>query len=97
MIDVSNMNTKKRIRTVGVNERGQLVIPEDIRKDFGIKGTTTLVMIEKGREIILRKESDVLETLESDDKFWKALSGASMAKAWEKEDEIWDRLYEEGK
>ena len=87
---------KRRIRTVSVNERGQIVIPEDIRRDFGIAGDTTLVMIEREKEIVLRKESEVLNAIE-EDKFWKSLSQASMAKAWSKEDEIWGKIYEGSK
>lgn len=80
----------KKIRTVSVNERGQLVIPEDIRKEFGISGGTTLVMIKTGGELVLKKESEVIEAIE--DKFWSALSSKAMAGAWGKEDEIWDKL-----
>ena len=79
-----------KIRTVRVNERGQLVIPEDIRKDFGIKGSTTLVLIENNGEIVIKKESEVFAALE--DKFWKALSQTSIKRAWSKEDEVWDKI-----
>ena len=91
---MTNMNVKK-IRTVNVNERGQIVIPEDVRKDFGIEGTATLVLIERKGEIVLRKESDVLEAIEDEDIFWKFLSKESMRRAWNKEDEVWDKIYKE--
>ena len=80
----------RKIRAVKVNERGQVVIPEDIRKDFGILNNSVLIMIEKGDELVLKKESEVFAAL--DDKFWGALSHASMKKAWGKEDEIWDKV-----
>lgn len=89
-----NMNIKK-LRTVSLNERGQIVIPEDIRNDFGLKGATTLVIIEKEGEIVLKKELDVLEAIENDDKFWKVLSREAMKRAWGKEDEIWDKVYKD--
>ena len=89
MINTNDLKTKK-LRTVSVNERGQLVIPEDIRKDFGIKGSTTLVMIETGGELVLRKESEVIAAVE--DKFWSALSRLAMRDAWGKDDEVWDKL-----
>ncbi len=88
------MKTVQKIRTVKVNERGQVVIPEDVRKDFGIKEGTTLVFIEKGGELAIRKESDVFMALE--DKFWKTLSRDSLKKAWSKEDEVWDKVAELG-
>ncbi len=87
------MNNKKkgRIRTVAVNERGQIVIPEDIRKDFDIENATTLVIIERNGELIIKKESEVLNALD-EDAFWKAVSRESLKRAWDKEDEIWDKI-----
>jgi AbrB family looped-hinge helix DNA binding protein len=82
----------QRLRTVTVNERGQIVIPEEIRKDFGIGKNTTLAMIEREGEIVLRKESTVIAEI-GEDKFWRALTKEAMKKAWEKEDKIWDKIY----
>lgn len=85
-------NEKKgRIRTVAVNERGQIVIPEDIRKELGIEGADTLVLIEKGGEIVIKKESDVLSAMD-EDAFWRAVSRESMKRMWEKEDNVWDKI-----
>lgn len=83
-------NSNKKIRTVKVNDRGQIVIPEDVRRDFGISGSTVLVMVEKGDELVLKRESEVFEALE--DRFWKRLSGASLRRAWGSEDEVWDKI-----
>lgn len=93
------MNNKKtgKIRTVSVNERGQIVIPEDIRKDFGIENSSTLVLIERKGEIVLRKEEDVIEVVETEDKFWKSLSSEAMKNSWDKEDSVWDKIYKEGR
>lgn len=83
----------KKLRTVNLNERGQIVIPEDVRKDFGLDKATTLVLIEKKGEIVLKKESDVLNAIEGEDRFWNALQGEAIKKAWSKEDEVWDKIY----
>lgn len=90
-----NSTNSKRIRTVTVNERGQIVIPEEVRKDFGIHKDTTLVLIERKKELILKKESDVLRRIEDEDKFWKEMSRESLKKAWSKEDDVWDEIYKE--
>lgn len=82
---------KKRIRTVSVNERGQIVIPEDIRKGMGIDSDTTLVLIEQGEEIVLKKESAVLAALD-EDIFWKGIAAKSLENAWDKEDAVWDKI-----
>src|SRR3989338_4213812 len=84
--------TSRRIRTVSVNERGQLVIPEDIRRDFGIKGNSTLVLVESSEGLVLKKESEVLEALDSI--FWEALSKKALQNAWSKEDEVWGKIAE---
>ena len=91
MINKINMKPEQKIRTVKVNERGQIVIPEEIRKDFGISSSTTLVLIEKNDSLVLRKEQDVLH--HEDDSFWKALSKKSLVDAWGEEDNIWDTIY----
>ncbi len=84
-------NKKSRIRTVNVNERGQIVIPEDIRRDLGIVDSTTLVMIEKEGEILIRKESDVISALD-DDLFWKSVARESLERAWSEEDGTWNKI-----
>ena len=84
--------TSRRIRTVSVNERGQLVIPEDIRRDFGIKGNSTLVLLEYSEGLVLKKESEVFEALDSI--FWEALSKKALRNAWSREDEVWDKIAE---
>ena len=86
-----------KLRTVSVNERGQIVIPEDIRKDFGIDENTTLVMIERGEELVIKKETDILSALENEDKFWRTLSNNVLPKMWSEEDKIWDKIYEANK
>lgn len=82
-----------RIRTVKVNDRGQLVIPEDVREDLHIEGNTTLVLIERGDEIVLRKEADVLQDLEEP---WRQVSRDALLRAWSAEDDAWDAHYVPG-
>lgn len=88
---MNKTDIKEKLRTVNISNRGQLVVPEDIRKDLGIRGEATLVLIEKHGEIVLKKESDVLRALE--DIFWKRLSEEAIKRAWVKEDEIWDNIF----
>ena len=49
------------MRTVVANERGQIVIPDEIRKDMGIGKGTALVLVQKGSEIIIKLEREFLE------------------------------------
>ena len=81
------------MRTISLNERGQIVIPEDIRKDFGMGRDTTLVLIERDNEIVLRMESDILKILDDEHGFWRKLQREAIKNAWSKEDEIWDKVF----
>lgn len=94
---INMKDIKFKLRTVSVNERGQVVIPEDVRKDFGIENKSTLVLIERKNEIVLKRESDILETIENEDRFWANLSKHSMKRAWSKEDAVWDEIYSKTK
>ena len=89
---MNKANLKEKIRTVNISNRGQLVVPEDIRKDMGIEGETTLVLIEKRGEIVIKKESEVLKEIEGEDMIWRRLSQEALKRAWDKEDEIWDEI-----
>ena len=94
-----NLNTfqnsmkSKKIRAVQVNPRGQIVIPEDMRQDFGIECNSTLILLERGNQIILKKELDVLKIMEDEEKFFEKMTKEAMKRAWTKEDEVWDKIY----
>ncbi len=91
MIKVISMNQMK-IKTISMNERGVMVIPEEIREDLNIAGKTTLVLIAVGNQLILKKQEDVANLLVSEDVFWKKISEESLRRAWGKEDAIWDKI-----
>jgi len=92
-----NMIKEQKLRTVKVNERGQIVIPEEIRKDLGIKKESTLVLIERDGEIVIKREEGILTDLEMENKFWRVLTEESFKSAWDKEDELWERIYKKEK
>jgi AbrB family looped-hinge helix DNA binding protein len=56
---MTNQNIQK-IRTVTVNDRGQIVIPDDIRKDLNIESLSTLILILNNKMLTLKKESELL-------------------------------------
>ena len=70
------------IATTKLSSRGQIVIPEDMRKD--LKEGEKLIVIRKDNEIILKKTVDDLALL----------SEESFAETWlnKKEDEAWKDL-----
>ena len=91
MNNTNNTNNTK-IRTVNVNKRGQIVIPDDIRKDLGIVGNTTVVLIERNGEFVIKKEAEILRAIDSEDMFWNELSKISLSNMWDEKDEVWDKI-----
>ncbi len=79
-----------KMRTVVLNERGQIVIPEELRNDLGLKAGQTLVLLEVGDELLLRKETAVISEMD-DRRFWRAMSEHAFHTGWDKEDEVWDQ------
>lgn len=86
-------NIIKRIRTVSMNDRGQIVIPEDVRKGMGISSGSSLVLIEKDKELVLRREKDVASAMEDEERFWQLVSETGARDAWGPEDKVWDKYY----
>lgn len=80
------------LRSVRVNERGQLVIPEEVRTALGIEGGTVLVLVKRGEELVLRREDAVLEELEAS---WRQVTHRALDRAWDAEDDVWDEFYDE--
>ncbi len=75
------------IKTTIVSSKGQIVIPEEIRADLKIKKGTKLVVIEKGNAIILKKEADILDSLDD----IKDFSEYSLRDIWGAESEdVWN-------
>lgn len=97
LIGVINMNM--RIRTATMGERGQIVIPEEMRTDLNLQKKEALVLIERNNEIILRKESEVIPKILEKENVLEKMSSAllsekSLAKDWMKkeEDKAWEDL-----
>jgi len=77
-----------------LNDRGQIVIPEEVRKDLHLKAGEALVLLEAGGEILLKKESQVVKQLSSQEGekiFWRALAVRAMEGAWDDQDEAWEQ------
>ena len=80
---------------IKTSSRGQIVIPDHIRKRHKIKEGTRLVLFEQGDKIILEKEEKVKKILKRglDDRGWGILSETGLREVWdnEKDAEIWKK------
>ena len=86
---------------VNVSSRGQIVIPEQIRKSLGIKEGSKLVAIEKDGTLILKKESDIMKNSDSLDRKEEsgllALAEQSLSSIWDnkKDEKVWSRYLDD--
>ncbi len=97
-INKYNLTILTMIETIKVSSRGQVVIPESMRDDLNIKEGTKLVVIEKGKKLILELEKDFLKKLEKmelekEKLGWLALAEKSLIKTWDnsKDEKAWGR------
>ncbi len=79
-----------KFKTIKVSKKGQIAIPSDIRKDMGISEGDELLLVKKGKRIMLEKASDLSEKLNDEFDDLLTLTENSLRKIWDnREDEIW--------
>ena len=70
---------------ITIGEKGQIVIPKQIRDDLNIEKGSRLIITQDKEKIIIK----LLEM--NDDYFWMLLGESSLAKVWDNpEDARWD-------
>lgn len=81
------------VRTLTVSEKGQVVLPADVRRAMGIGKGTELVLVFDGGRILLQKEGQAAATLGEDFTDLLAATETALQGVWENdEDEAWDRV-----
>jgi len=85
-------------KTIKVSHKGQIAIPSDIQKEIGIKKGDELLLIRKGRKIVLEKPEKIAGKIKDEFKDLHIISERSLKKFWlNKEDEIWNQYLKSGK
>lgn len=84
------------IETIKVSSKGQIVIPEELRKELGIKEGTKLILITEENKIIIEKEAEFLHRIKGMDKEkagWLALAEESLKEIWDnpKDKKVWKK------
>ena len=77
-----------------MSSRGQIVIPEEVRKGLGIKEGTKLVLIQRGNRVILERVQDFMKDIEKAEQErlgWMLLGEKGMADIWDnpQDEEVW--------
>jgi AbrB family looped-hinge helix DNA binding protein len=79
-------------KKVKVSDKGQISIPMDVQREIGIKKGDELLLIRKGRKIVLEKPERVLELLEDEFADVQALTESALSDLWlGKREDVWDR------
>lgn len=85
------------IEIVTVSSKGQLVIPEKVRRRLGIRPGAKLVLFERNGDILLKKEKDVAKHLEESERKeemgWLTLAEQSLRELWDnpKDERVWSK------
>lgn len=76
---------------VRVSEKGQVVLPADVRKVMGIERGTELVLVCDGQRLLLQKGERVAAALEEDFTDLRNATERVLQGVWENEDDaVWD-------
>lgn len=79
------------MKTIKVSDKGQIAIPQLIRKNLEIQQGDELVLIQVGNKILIEKMQRAEKKLQEDFKDLLRFSESSLKKIWDnKEDDIWE-------
>jgi antitoxin PrlF len=94
-LTATNELTFKKVK---VTDKGQISIPVEIQKKIGIARGDELLLIAKGRRIVLEKPERVAELLEDEFSDLQTINEESLKKLWSsKADDVWDRYFSQAK
>lgn len=79
-------------RIIKAPANGKITLPSDIRKELGMKEGDKLLLIKKGKTIMLEKQENPIKKTKNELKALLLFSERSLKKLWlNKADEIWDQ------
>ncbi|MBI2127275.1 MAG: AbrB/MazE/SpoVT family DNA-binding domain-containing protein [Thaumarchaeota archaeon] len=79
-------------KKVKVSDKGQISIPADMQREIGIRKGDELLLVRKGRKILLEKPEGVIELLGDEFADIQSITEASLGRIWlKKEEDIWNQ------
>lgn len=83
---------------VKVSDKGQISIPMDMQRAIGIKKGDELLLVRKGRKIVLEKPEGLIELLKDEFADIQSITEASLGRIWlKKKEDIWNEYLKAGK
>lgn len=81
-----------KFKTIKVSAKGQIALPSDIQKEIGLKKGDSILLIKKGRRILIEKVDSMAKKLQDEFKDLEDFSEESLKRLWlNKDDEIWNQ------
>jgi AbrB family looped-hinge helix DNA binding protein len=91
------MTAEVTFKKVKVSDKGQISIPVDMQKLIGLKKGDELLLIRKGRKIVLERPDRIMQALEDEFEDVRSVTERQLAKLWlRREENVWNR-YLKGK
>lgn len=85
-------------KKVKVTDKGQISIPVEVQRRVGIAKGDELLLIAKGRRIVLEKPARMAELLEDEFADLQTVSEESLKKLWlNKADDVWNQYFSQAK
>ncbi len=79
-------------KKVKVSDKGQISIPADMQREIGIRKGDEILLVRKGRKILLEKPEGVIELLGDEFADIQSITEASLGRIWlKKEEDIWNQ------
>ena len=82
------------LKTIKLSEKGQISIPKEIRKEMHLEKGDKLLLISKGKQIILQKADEIMKKLDINEESLNTMlaSQETLRKDWDNEyDERWNK------
>ncbi len=80
------------MKTVTVSGKGQISIPQEIRKQLAVEKGSKLVIILKDKKLLICKASDISQSIEDSFEDVVRYSERSLEEIWDNgEDDVWNR------
>ncbi len=85
------MTSEVVFRKVKVSDKGQISIPVDMQREIGIRKGDELLLIRKGRKLVLEKTEKVDRLLGDEFGDVQEMTEAALAQIWNaKGDDVWN-------
>ncbi len=86
------MENELQFKTIKVSQKGQIAIPADMQRKLGIKKGDEILLIRKGKRLMMEKPIKIAKKLGDEFADIEAISESSLKKLWlNKKDDIWNK------